>query len=500
MADAVQPAPRVALAAFAPDIASTDANVSAVATNTVPRADGWGPFASPSPISVPLPADCLGAIAINSPAYGFPIYFAGTRTKLYRYNLGSTGWDDVSKVGATYSVPPGDYWSFAVYGGRLLATTLGTSVQVIDIDTGKKFRDLGGNPPRARHIGVVGEFVVLAGLASDPNAVDWSDLGDIEFWQPGVGGGHTSDLQIFPDGGAVTGFAGGEFGIVFQERAIRRMVFSPGSAEVFGFDVYEENRGAIAPWSLTKVGPRVFFMDRDGFFMFQGGTSVPIGVGRVNRFFAGRVNPTQVASVVAIRDATGPRVLFAYRSLTADVADPTLLDEVLLYDWLLDRWSFVRMPVRFGLTAATPAVSIDNIPGSLDDPGQKSLDDPSYAGGAPSLGIITGDNRLALLTGPALEATFETAEAMIFRPYRAYVDGIRLDSDADDWRVSVAGRESTAQSALVVFKPETRPTVERVAPCRSSARYHRARIRIPAGTAWSFATGIEPQARREGMR
>lgn len=500
MAEAEKPAPRVALAAFAPDIASLDASVTAVATNVVPRADGWGPFASPVEISAPLPAGCRGAIEVNSPAFGSPVYFAGTATKLYRYNLGSAGWDDVTKPGASYSVPPGDYWSFALYGSRLLACTLGTPVQVIEIDTGRTFADLAGNPPRARHMGVVGEFVVLAGLAADPNAVQWSDLGDIEFWQPGVGGGHTSDLQLFPDGGAVTGFAGGEFGIVFQERAIRRMVFVPNSAEVFGFEVYEENRGAVAPWSIAKTGPRVFFLDRDGFYQFQGGASTPIGAERVNRFFLGRVDPNQVASVVAIRDVTGPRVLFAYRSLLSASADTNVLDEVLLYDWLLDRWAFIALPVRFGLVAATLPVSIDNIPGSVDDPGQLSFDDPSYAGGAPALGVMTADSRLALLSGPPLEALFETAEAMIFRPDRAFIEGVRLDSDADDWRVAVGGREKPSRSAPVTYRAETGPTVEQFAPCRSSARYHRARVRIPSGTAWSYASAIEPRARREGLR
>lgn len=216
--------------AFAPDVASVDATVASVATNVVPRADGYGPVASPTAISAPLPADCRGAIEMRSPAFGFPVYFAGTGTKLYKFNLGTASWDDVSAPGTTYGVPPGDYWSFAVYGTRLVATCLGARPQVIDIDLGKHFRNLGGNPPRARHCGVVGEFLVLAGLASDPNAVQWSDLGDIETWVLGVQNGHTGDIQLFPDGGAVTGFAGGEFGIVFQESTIRRMVFSAGSA------------------------------------------------------------------------------------------------------------------------------------------------------------------------------------------------------------------------------------------------------------------------------
>lgn len=490
----------VPLAPFAPDVASIDATVSGVATNVVPRADGYGPVASPSPISAALPDNCRGAIQVNSPGFGFPVYFAGTGTKLYRFNLGTAAWDDVTKPGATYSVPPGDYWSFAIYGTRLVAVCLGTVAQVIDIDAGRSFRDLGGGPPRARHCGVVGEFLVLAGLANDPNAVQWSDLGNPESWPLGIRDGHEGDIQIFPDAGAVTGFAGGEFGIVFQERAIRRMVFVAGSATVFDFSVFEENRGAVAPWSLAKVGPRVFFLDRDGFYVLAGGASTPIGAERVNRFFASRVDPNALSSVVAIRDPTGPRVLFAYRSRAASAADPTLLDQVLLFDWLLDRWSYLDLPVRFGLVAATPAVSIDAIPGSLDDAGQKSLDDPSYAGGAPNLGLITGDNRLSLLNGAPVEAVMETAEAMLARPRRAFVRSLRLDSDADDWRASVGVREAAAQSVPARYLPETRPTVERRAPCRASGRYHRARIRIPAGTAWSYATVIEPDAAPEGDR
>lgn len=490
---------RIALPAWEPDVAAVDAAVCSVATNIIPRKDGYAPIRSPVALSSALPSPCLGAIEVPSPAYGFPIYFAGTATGLFKFANGS--WLNVSKPGATYSMPPGDYWSFAVYGTKLLATCLGTTVQVIDIDAGKVFADLGGNPPRARHMGVVSEFLVLAGLGSDPNAVHWSDLGDITYWEPGVqSGGHTSDLQIFPEGGPVTGFAGGEFGLVFQEGKIRRMVFSPGSVTVFDFSVLEENRGAVAPWSLIKVGARVFFLDREGFFLFTGGASTTIGAERVNRFFSARVDPIRVTSTVCIRDATGPRILFAYRTLAAPTNDPTLLNEVLIYDWLLDRWTFLDVPVRYGLVGATLAVSVDDIPGSLDDAGQKSLDDPSYAGGPPTLGLITADNKLSLLTGPPLEATMETPDAMLSRPSRSFVRGMRLDSDADDWRIQVGTRETLRQAEAVRWRDETAPNLERVAPCRASGRYHRARIRVPSGTAWSYVSGVEPDAVAEGGR
>lgn len=493
--------PLIKLPAFEPDKASVDAAVCSVATNVMPRADGYAPVLKPVPLSLPLPADCRGAVELASPAYGFPVYFAGTATRLYKFNNGTSAWDDVTKPGTSYGIPPNDYWSFALYGSRLVATTLGTRMQVIDVDIGKTFDDLAGNPPRARYVAIVSEFLVAAGLASDPNAVAWSDLGDITYWQYGVKtGGHTSDIQIFPEGGTVTGFAGGEFGLVWQESKIRRMVFSQGSAQVFDFSVLEENRGSVAPWSLMKVGARVFFLDREGFFVFTGGASTPIGAERVNRFFASRVDPNRITATVAIRDATGPRVLFAYRTRDADPSDATLLNEILLYDWLLDRWSFVALPVRYGLAAATPAFSIDNIPGSLDDPGQKPLDDPSYAGGVPALGLVTADNRLAILTGTPLEAVMETPDAMLSRPNRGYVRGLRLDGDADDWRAQVGTRETLRQSDPVRWRNETAPNLERFAPCHASGRYHRARIRIPADVMWSYASGVEPDATSEGAR
>jgi hypothetical protein len=349
---------------------------------------------------------------------------------------------------------------------------------------------------------VVREYLVLGGLADDRGAVQWSDIGNPESWPLGQQNGHDGDIQAFPDGGAVTAVVGGEFGLVLQERTVRRLDVS-GGASVLSFSLLEENRGSVSPSAAVRAGPRVFFVDRDGFhaFPYAGSASVPIGAERVNRTFLDRVDPNRIGATVAIRDATGPRILFAYRLKGAPTSDPSLLGEALLYDWLLDRWTGpITVTLRAGLAAATPAVSIDSIAGSVDDPGQLSFDDPSYAGGVPALGYITADNRLALLTGAPLEALIETADIMPFRPDRAFVRGVRLDTDADDWRIAVGGRETLKRADQVAYKPETDPTVERFAPCRVSARYHRARIRIPAGTDWTYAVGVEPDATRDGSR
>lgn len=500
-----EPLPRVPLAPYAPDVASIDASVCAVARNVVPRADGYGPLAGPEAITEALPEACRGAVAVTSPLFGVPVFFAGTGSRLYRYN-GTGGWADVSNPSRPYAMPADESWSFALYGSLLVAVHLGAPPQVIDVDSGQAFRDLGASsgfpPPRARHVAVVREYLVLGSLATDRNAVQWSDIGNPESWPLGQQNGHDGDIQIFPDGGAVTAVVGGEFGLVLQERAVRRLDVS-GGAGVLSFSLLEENRGAVSPTAAVRAGSRVFFVDRDGFhaFPYAGSASVPIGAERVNRTFLDRVDPNRIGATVAIRDATGPRILFAYRLNDAPASDPSLLGEALLYDWLLDRWTGpIAVTLRAGLAAATPAVSIDAIPGSSDDPDQLSFDDPSYAGGVPALGFITADNRLALLTGPPLEALIETADIMPYRPDRAFVRGVRLDTDADDWRAAVGGRETLKRADQVAYKPERPPTVEGFSPCRVSARYHRARIRIPAGTDWSYAVGVESDATREGSR
>jgi hypothetical protein len=206
---------KIPFGAWAPDVASNDATVSAVARNVFPRPDGYGPVPAPNPVSQPLPDACRGSVSVQAPD-GSWVAFAGSATKLYRLSTVTNAWDDVS--GPTpYLVPEGDYWSFALYGTRLFAVHLGAVPQVIDIANGVAFANLvaadpANPPPKARFVAVVSEFLFLGSLFSDPTAIQWSGIGDPTFWTPGV---QDSDIQIFPDGGHVTGLVGGENLIVF---------------------------------------------------------------------------------------------------------------------------------------------------------------------------------------------------------------------------------------------------------------------------------------------
>lgn len=476
--------PRIAVGQWAPDSAGVDSSVLFGATNVFPTATGYGPVRGLSIASSALPDNAKGGFGVQRSDLTWDFY-AGTATKLYRFDPAVAGWTDVSNPSATYAVSDNAFWSFFTDGDKLYATHAAAPLQFIDIDTGTQFANVGGSPPFAAIGAAVNEFIVLAGLVDDPFAVQWSSIGNPNEWTPGL---NLGDIQRFPVGGPVTAFSGGEFGVVFQEQAIRSMVFAPGSAEVFQFSKAEEGRGAVAAWSTVQIGARVFFVDRTGLFEFTGGQSQPIGTQRVNQWFNDNVNTSTMKRVQVVSDTRGHRVLFGVQTATGG-SDATLLDKILVYDYALDKWSLLDVDVRVLFSTSLPALGMDDGADSMDDPTLPSLDSAAYAGGDPALAAFGTDNKLAFFEGDYLEATIETADFLAARPNQSFVRGIRVDTDASDIRAAISVRQ--ALSDPIVWRNETSPNRRRFNPARARGRYHRAKIRIPQATTWTYLSGLE---------
>jgi hypothetical protein len=475
---------RIGLGQWAPDAAGVDSSVLRVATNVFPTATGYGPVRGLSAASTALPSNAKGGIGVQRSDLSWDFY-AGTSSKLYKFNSGTGGWTDVSNPSTTYSVAGDAYWCFFTDGPKLYATHLSAPLQVIDVDTGIQFADVGGTPPFASVGAAVGEFIVLAGLADDPFAVQWSSIGNPNEWIPGI---NLGDIQHFPMGGPVTAFSGGEFGVVFQEQAIRSMIFAPGTPEVFQITKVEEGRGALSPWSTVQIGARIFFVDRTGIFEFTGGASQPIGTERVNKWFNDNVDTSRLKKIQAVSDPRGHRVMWALQTATGST-DATLLDAIMVYDYSLDRWSLLDVDVRVMFSTSLPATSLDSITTSLDDPTLPSLDSSAFAGGEAALAAFGADNKMSFFEGSQLEATLETPDFLAARPNQAFVNGVRIDSDASAIYAAVAVRQSLADA--VTWKTETAPNRRRFCPTRARGRYHRAKVRIPNDTTWTYVSGIE---------
>lgn len=479
-----------------PDLSDFNGTYSATILNVMPRGDGYGPFPSFATYSQPLPGRCRGLFrALNDDAT--ITIFAATATRLYKLNNSTLAWDDVSKSALpfTYSLDSADNWSFAQFENRVVATQAGNPPQVFTLGVSSAFADLGGSPPQARYVSTVGRFLVLSGLLSAPFRIQWSAINDIEGWTAGT---DQSDLQDFPDGGIVRGVVGGEIGLVFQDTAIRRMIYAAGSPIIFQIERVTTDLGIQAPLSLTRAGDQILFYSSSGFYkMTPTGYPTPIGKERVDRTFSADWSDADISLLMGAGDPRSSRVLWAYRSVNGS-ADQ--FDTILVYDYLIDRWSKVSLSGEFvaplaqpgvtleGLDTAFPTYTLDTLPFSLDDfPTASTLE----------IAAMDTSHTLCLFTGAALEAVMETAE-MGDASQRVFVRGFRPVTDAAGAKGSISTRSRLQDAA--VRTGEASINAVGMCPQRRDTRLFRGRLRVPAGVDWTFASGVEFDAVSGGER
>jgi hypothetical protein len=478
-------------AAYEPDRAIFNPAVTTNILNVVPVQDGWGPMPQLVAYSQALPARCFGATYVRSNTGSFSV-IAGTQQRLYRLNPATLGWDDVSGPSAPYGVPDSDRWSFARFGSKLLASTIGSPLQIYDVDAPSAFADAQGSPPRAKYVTVAGDFVMLAHLLNQPQRVRWSAINDAEFWLSGERG---SDFQEFPDGEDITGVFGDSVGaVVVQRKMFRVMTFDPASGFVFRSEVANPARGSIAPLSIVQIGPRDFvYLCEDGFFRGIEGT--PIGAERVDRSFLEAINHADLSTVRGVGDPFKKIAWFAWQNSGG-------LNKLLGYNWQLDRWTQAENDI----TELTSTVSVGYTLNAMDQFGELAdisipLDSRFWLGGAPTFAAFTTDNRLAFFAGSPRAATIATADEQPIDGMRAFVGprGLRVLTDALDFSVKVTtsdfpGGVRTQGGAL------SPSTVTGLVPCRRAGLLFGAELTIPAGTDWSHAIGIDFGAVPEGKR
>ena len=288
--------------------------------NVIPRGDGYGPFPSFSAYTSALPSACRGAFyALKSD--GTVVTFAGTSTRLYKLNNTDFTWTDVSKGGSTYSALSSTaQWQFAQTGNLVFATQANAVLAGVRPVVFDGFCRCAGSPPQAAYISVVGRFLVLSGLLSTPYRIHWSGLNSFNASTSWTSGVNSSDFQDFPDGGIVRGVAGGEAGIVFQDQAIRRMSYVPGSPIIFQIDRITQDKGLYAPYSIIRAGERIFFYAGQGFHKIEpGGVPEQIGREKVDRTFLADLDKGNLQLFMGAADPRSTRVYWAYKSVSGAV-------------------------------------------------------------------------------------------------------------------------------------------------------------------------------------
>jgi hypothetical protein len=228
------------------------------AKNVVPLSLGYAPFPNAEDYSGSA-SENLNNIFVGK--FGADVQvFAGGDTKLFKMDNTTLALADVSKTGGYSSV---DNWQFKQFGKIVLAANNVAKIQSFEIGASTLFADVAAAAPIAKYITVVRDFVVAANLDSGTNSnkVQWSDINDETNWTSGSTS--QSDYQIIPDGGNITGLAGGEFGLVFLEKAVVRMSYI-GSPLFFQFDTISRGLGCLDGNSIATYGATSFFLSDDG--------------------------------------------------------------------------------------------------------------------------------------------------------------------------------------------------------------------------------------------
>jgi hypothetical protein len=488
--------PLIPFGEYRPDVTDYDQSSTAAVLNALPRGDGYGPFPAFAAYSAVLAGPCRGFFkAIKTD--GSIAIFAATSTRLYQLNNTNQTWTDVSKGGSGGSgysaVSSTDQWQFVQFINYVIAVQANAPPQFFDLTSATLFADLAGSPPQARYAAVVGSFVVLSGLVNNPYRVQWSALGDPTGWTAGV---NSASFQDLPDGGVVRGVAGGEFGNIFQDTAIRRLVYAPGSPVIFQIERISEDRGLYAPYSLIRSGDQIFFLGPQGFQqMDPAGYPAPIGKEKVNRTFLADLDTGNLQLVIGASDPRNNRVFWAYKSTNGAAG---LFDKVICYDYVLQRFAPLAVGGEFLGSLSQPGLTLENL-----DSISSSLDalipslDSFATSVTPEIAAFDPSHRLGFFRGASLEAQISTG-AQAQRGRRVFVRGFRPVTDAGVVFGAVGRRERLTDAES--FTGENAMDATGGIPARASTRYARAKLRIPAGTTWSFALGIEPEFSLEGAR
>ncbi len=475
-----------------PDMPNLANPGSLVASGVIPDLRGYRPFPGLAAQSNALTEEALGAFSATDSDNNVYVY-AGDTSRLYE--LVDLTFTDESKGGG-YTVGSDDVWQFALFNDSVIATSFTDPVQFITAGGGVTgaFADLitSTNKPKAKHVAVVRQFLVL-GNTSDatdghiPNRVWWSGFNDPTDFDPDAT--TQCDFEDFSEGGWVQRVVGGaEYGVIFQEKQIRRMEYV-GSPVVFALPSVDRSRGTPIPNSIVSHGRDVFYISEEGFFRFNGSQSIPIGNQKVDRTFWAQFDTTERRKVSAAIDPLNKLVAWAFPAGGPDV------NRIYLYNWGVDRWAEIPISLRILLRTQTQGYTLDGldvISTNIDTGFTESLDSDAWKGGKVRFAAMDTDEKLAYFTGPNVAASLGTSEVQPVMGGRSKVTSARPLIDGTD-------SADTTVTYLRRARQQDTPTITGTATInadgettrKSEGRYHRFLINVPASKDWTYAQGLE---------
>lgn len=480
-----------------------------VCKNVLPREDHYEPVPGLTVYSNALTARPHGAFAARD-TDGTVYNFSGDSTKLYKSSFAV--YSDISRtVGGAYAAGNDEQWNFTQFGRNVYATDFTDAIQSYTMGSSTNFSALAGSPPKARYMGVVGnDFLMLGNTENGTYNVQWSPQGNpAGTW--GTDPATLADKQdLASEWGWIKGVVGGWKGTIFQEHAITIAQFS-GSPLGFEFFRVEENKGTQIPGSLCKTGSGIFYRGYDGFYIFNGQQSIPIGVGKVDKFFQDDFDFNYLDRVRSVCDQQKMLVYMAYPSVNATNG---IQDRILVFNYsptAQKRWTLIDLGYfnySIGIECLYNAMaegytldSLDSLSGSIDSL-NASLDSEIYTGGQFKLSGFDSTNKLNYFTGSPLTAELTTGEFQPIPGSRSEITLVRplIDDQHNVLTTSltwaVRNKQTTTRTGSFTYSPLT--TTGDI-PIRQNGFYHLANFILVGG--FDKALGIEIlEVRKVGVR
>lgn len=482
---------KVPFGEWLPDRETLEGGGCKTARNVLPAANSYLSFPEQQSASDALDGNCLGSYAMRDSSDAVRIV-AGDETKLYLLEDGA--WSDVSKSGGYDTAQT--RWEFQRFGEKIIAVNINEPPQIINFeDVTPQFADLTGSPPQAQHIAVVRGFVVLGQLDESgtlsTNKIQWSGLEDETTWtaDPAT----QSDSQILQgDGGYVQKIVGGEYGVIIQDNSIWRMTYV-GPPFIFQFDEVETGRGTQAPNSVVSLGNLIYYLGKDGFYVFDGNSSRNISANKVSDYFFDTFDVSLSNRMTAAIDPINSLVIWSYHS--GEATDTNVADRLIIYNWTTGRWSEAYsdlQQVNFSRQAAYTLDSMDAVLASIDN-AAPSFDSRFWKGGALLLAGFNSSNELVVFTGEPKDAVLETDEFQPMDGGRAMIIGLRALVDGDT-TMEVAARNHLGDT--LTYGSAVTPDAAGRAHLFSNGRYHR--VRVTTSGEFNHAQGVKVYIEPEG--
>jgi len=458
------------------------------AKNVVPQAIGYGPLSSAATFSQAASESLTTLVAGKTPTSTTKLFAAGS-TKIYDVS-GVGVLTDVSVSGGYTPNSNGDRFRFTQFGNSIIGTNFNDPMQAYTLGTSSQFANLSASAPISKYLTVVRDFVVTAFTNESsvvyPTRVRWSGINDETAW--GSSQITQADYQDIADGGQIVGIRGGEFGLVFLEKAIARMSYV-GTPFIFQFDNISRGKGCIADGSIAQTEGVSFFLSDDGFYMCDGQQVRAIGAEKVDRWFFANADEGAFSTMSAAVDPVRKLVIWNFKTIFAQ-------RQLIIYNFKTQKWTYGDAGTDYISDASTAVVSLeelDSISASIDAL-PASLDSILYMGGKYFLGGTSG---AYVVTYNGAPSTGQIITGDLNAGGRSVVILARPQVDGGSATVSVASRkllsEGLSFSSAVAADSENRVSL------RSNGYYHRFKI-VPTGDNWETAVSIDVDLIGQGVR